>query len=709
MDRMIVVIVIGILIGSDPCRAQTEGWEQLRGPYGGPISCMIMDESTGCLYLGAYGGILTSVNDGRNWDFIALNVYSSIIYCLFSDGDSMLLAGMEEGIYAYDSDDRSWEKRYETYNAHIIRNIHRNRVTGTLFACCSNSIILRSTDGGESWDRDTLAVRSIFINDVFCMTSDNEGNMYAATSDDGLWMSHDDGLSWDQVSEDGSMQALHAITYDQANDIVYVNSNDTVFVSTDNGQSWSGSRISLNTAIFPVRIDVRKPGIVLAGTDEGLFESTDFGKSWKHRELNIPDAAIFRISCVNEQKDVLIATMAGIYRLKSGHVVWEHVGAPADWVFCVHVTSDNRFIAAASFGVHISGDEGSTWSKSRPEKGWYVDYDEKRGIVYAATDDGLYRSSNDGESWESIHHGVRSTMARSIKVLDDSTIIAGIAWSDISGGVYVSRNQGDSWIERSDGLSARDVYWIETDSVRGTIYASSPHGDIYRTSDTGRTWTSLQMDWRVTHPYPVIAIDGDGRIYLGGDRGGVHLSTDFGDSWTEISSSELREARIYCMTVNESGDVFVGGQARCLYTSRDMGNSWMDISQGLTGADVFCLAFEETGNLLAGVTNGGGFRLSMTPVSANPAFEVHDMKLSQNYPNPFTSTTRIPVCGWDPSKARSLLVYDQLGREVIDLTEEVRNGDEVVIDRSLLPSAGLYFYQLTTDNGVQTRRMLVIH
>jgi hypothetical protein len=82
--------------------------------------------------------------------------------------------------------------------------------------------------------------------------------------------------------------------------------------------------------------------------------------------------------------------------------------------------------------------------------------------------------------------------------------------------------------------------------------------------------------------------------------------------------------------------------------------------------------------------------------------------LEQNYPNPFNPATKIiwqsPVDG-----RQTLKVYDVLGNEVATLKDEYKPAGvyEVVFDARQL-SSGIYFYVLTTDGFVQSKKMLLL-
>jgi len=83
--------------------------------------------------------------------------------------------------------------------------------------------------------------------------------------------------------------------------------------------------------------------------------------------------------------------------------------------------------------------------------------------------------------------------------------------------------------------------------------------------------------------------------------------------------------------------------------------------------------------------------------------------LYQNYPNPFNPSTTIswqsPVGSWQTIK-----LYDVLGREletIVDGYFDAGFHSTFYIPNSALPS-GVYFYQLTAGNFVETKKMIII-
>lgn len=85
-----------------------------------------------------------------------------------------------------------------------------------------------------------------------------------------------------------------------------------------------------------------------------------------------------------------------------------------------------------------------------------------------------------------------------------------------------------------------------------------------------------------------------------------------------------------------------------------------------------------------------------------------EFKLNPNYPNPFNPVTKI---SFDIPKQSfvALIVYDQLGRKVRTLVNEVKSAGSYIIDFNGSDlSSGIYFYRIETESFKDTKRMILI-
>ncbi|HDO06218.1 MAG TPA: T9SS type A sorting domain-containing protein, partial [Bacteroidetes bacterium] len=85
-----------------------------------------------------------------------------------------------------------------------------------------------------------------------------------------------------------------------------------------------------------------------------------------------------------------------------------------------------------------------------------------------------------------------------------------------------------------------------------------------------------------------------------------------------------------------------------------------------------------------------------------------DQLLLQNYPNPFSTQTRIPFRLDKKSNVR-LVIYNSLGQKIAEPVSGTLNAGnhKVTFDGSAL-HPGIYFYRLLVDGFSTTRRMIIM-
>ena len=88
-------------------------------------------------------------------------------------------------------------------------------------------------------------------------------------------------------------------------------------------------------------------------------------------------------------------------------------------------------------------------------------------------------------------------------------------------------------------------------------------------------------------------------------------------------------------------------------------------------------------------------------------------ELEQNYPNPFNPATKIRF-SLSKSGQVDLTVFDILGRKVVTIVDEVTFAGVHEVEWNSRNAAGLrvpsgvYFYRLRSQEGVLTKKMLLV-
>lgn len=233
---------------------------------------------------------------------------------------------------------------------------------------------------------------------------------------------------------------------------------------------------------------VARDGVILAGTTDGVMRSEDGGETWRQVSEGLHQRHVRWLAYHPDVSDLeYIGTEpAGIFVSHDGGDSWRgrpEVEALRDrhrWFLpyspeagCVRgfaFHGDRAYAAVEVGGVLRSDDAGDTWrlvggSTGEPtfdlppaplvfaDVHWVETHPASPDLVYAATAEGLYRSSDGGDTW-SVTHAGSYCRAVWIDPTDPSHIVLSPADSVAhkNGRIEQSRDRGDSWHPASEGL-----------------------------------------------------------------------------------------------------------------------------------------------------------------------------------------------------------------------------------------------------------------
>jgi photosystem II stability/assembly factor-like uncharacterized protein len=174
---------------------------------------------------------------------------------------------------------------------------------------------------------------------------------------------------------------------------------------------------------------------------------------------------------------------------------------------------------------------------------------QNSGTVYAATGAGLFKSADDGASWNAVSPGPPCCiLTLVIDPQSTSTIYAVAQLTGLSPdrSVIKSTDGGATWSPANSGLpvDADGHYGITSLAIDPqstmTIYAGNSltgGGGIFKSTDGGSTWNTASSglpDGGVMD----LAVDpqNEGTLYVSNRASGVFQSTDGGASWNAVNS-----------------------------------------------------------------------------------------------------------------------------------------------------------------------------
>jgi photosystem II stability/assembly factor-like uncharacterized protein len=657
------------------------------------------------------GGIYRSTDDGASWQFASsgLSGFDPSGYAFAVLGQRVFVSS---GFSIYNSTDGgfTWAPTgngLPPYGVFVAGLASRE---GVLFAGASSSGVYRSIDSGATWTKTLSTPADSDVSTIFCtgqylFVGTYEGGVFRSTNDGATWQARSTGLA----TGDGR----RILSFAEAGGTVFVGTRAGAYHSTDDGDTWipatSGLTSMSVSSVMGLGMDV------LAGTyGGGVYLSTNGGVDWSWSSTGW-DGGNVRAFCV--RGGMIFGASYGLhplYRSSDQGATWMSIGSgiTSESMSALAGTA-TRVFSAAYGGLHLTTDNGDTWSTPPILAGKVTTAVETSGgITFAGTSyDGPYLSTDDGESWGAAAGGLNTTNARRMGAFacDSSAWYAG-TW----GGVYRSTNNGGLWTAASNGLS--DTTVTALCAANGRVFAGTRTA-LYLSTNGGALWTVLTNGLPAQKVSSIVNLQGIVMVaYALGGSPSVYKSTDNGLSWSPVSNGLSGGAVIQHLCVY-GNDIFGGTLSNGVWLSTDAGENWEDISAGLNGPALKVAALTTSGGFLyVGAIKGGIWSRPLSQVVSvddrGSGTAVEGFHLAQNYPNPFNPTTTIAYTIPDQAgtmQAMSLQVFDLLGRQVATLVNGpvTPGAHSVVFDASAL-SSGVYFYRLHAGSFTEVKTLMLI-
>lgn len=270
----------------------------------------------------------------------------------------------------------------------------------------------------------------------------------------------------------------------------------------------------------------------------------------------------------------------GLYmQTPSQDTVWKHTG-PARIranAMAVDAGSGGRVLyIAAGNGLHRSTDAGEHW---RTLTDWRVTevldvvldpFDTRRILI--ATAYGVFRSSDAGETWRAVNSGRAAPYYTPAILADRHT--RDRYYCAAEDGLYVSSNGGQSW-RRSTLPRTQCATVAAHPVVPGLLAAGSEGSGLWISSDAGRTWNRAALPAALSIVYAITFDPSDPTvIYAGGKSAGIWSTRDGGASWTMAAGTEGWSVDALAVDPTHPARLYAGVVWLGFRRSDDGGRTW---------------------------------------------------------------------------------------------------------------------------------------
>ena len=290
------------------------------------------------------------------------------------------------------------------------------------------------------------------------------------------------------------------------------------------GQQWRFLPPTGATFVHTIQLD-HNANLFVSTVTDGIFKSTNFGDEWIHLTNSLKVSSIFNV-VIEANGRLVTTTHGGVFFSDDSGSHWvlsdsAHDAAdpltqtPNHMLFCASQQPGVRF--GSYCDILRSTNDGSSWERvfEIDTTNWFALIEAPDGSIIVGGDkDHVRRSTDHGATWPISNTGLKSEDTYNL-ALDSSDGV----FLSTQDGIYRSLDNGQSWT--ATGLP-HIAYALETAS-NGVVYAGTDQGLWAWRSTAG--WQELSVD---TFKVPVTAVLPlrDGRIVIGMQSGELLVSTD---------------------------------------------------------------------------------------------------------------------------------------------------------------------------------------
>jgi hypothetical protein len=716
------------------------------------ISCLAKDPF-GFIYAGGDSGVYRSPTETPKWDHLGIN-WDDLNYVtdltIPSTGD--VFAAAIDGIWRLLRSENSWKHIYFSTEVSKISILPNSNILGSL-----GSGMILSSDNGDNW----IQISNLTISgqascqNISALYTDPNGVAYFGTSINteqcqsgvvDVFKSNSSGASW---------QSLGFNNKDNVFGITNITSNTSgdLFVGTSGGPqslgavykysngvwarlSLDGQKISFitslpNGALYASVQSDNSPGILFKDLDgynkhkdptlltgKGVAKSKDGGKTWEQANEGLVDTKTSTINTTEDGKIYVGTADEGVYEGQYSTInkapyfttIISDTTIYKNQMISVPVTAADLNQDNVTFKL-LNAPNGATldqisnytclfkWTPAENQAGTFSN------IMITVTDNILSDTLLYSINVSTVNsQPVFITKIKDTTIQENQTLTFGISAFDPDNNILTFTDINFPAGARLDFLdqNIRTLYWKPVYGAAGVykdLQISISNGLLANTQSFSIT---VRKEDRAPSLFTLISPGKSEDLQL------TYPAKPIQFTWNSSSDPDDEDVVTYRLRLKGiTIDTTIYG-----ISSNGFSFSGMDLLKVSSDYNWFIIASD---GVLLTVSDTSTFKTSQNISGAkNTNVIPTSYSLEQNYPNPFNPNTKIQF-GLPKTSIVSLEIYNSIGQRVRTLVsnESLDAGIWSFVwdgknDAGMSVSTGMYFYRLTTQNFVKTRKMILM-
>lgn len=309
-------------------------------------------------------------------------------------------------------------------------------------------------------------------------------------------------------------------------DNIYAFSEEGMFLSKDEGNSWEKAVFNGIPDTLKINDIVANGNLMAAATaGAGVFVSNDNGLNWKSMNNGLYDTIKFKEYCDNElKKEKIDSSLKKMTRGVSDSDEWyakilndlkakdvkKHMAEKLQ-IASIAISDKTIYIYRMYYGFSYSSNNGATWDSLPIDANYFVSRNNLITItadnknIFAYTGDKIQRSQDRGKTWKKLHIeippdtafiGVGDVVAYEDKEINTLSISGKTIYAGTTHGVFISYDEGEHWKEMNSGLPNKKPVTAFAIAGKTLFVCPGNYMGVFVSNDNGLNWKEFNKGFR---------------------------------------------------------------------------------------------------------------------------------------------------------------------------------------------------------------------